>query len=156
MKNGAGWRTEIVMNAAMSVSMSLSAALLHGEIGWGILPMTLLGFAVGMVLSFLLPYDRMSAGMCRCLRVKAETEEKKFVAGLVGTLPPAVIQTVVISAVMTAIQLLPHNHELQNYLHAYGKTTLVLSPIAYVTALLVRPLAARWGSGQGDKKENGR
>lgn len=143
------WKIAAIMNLAMATAMSLTADLLHGGVSVLTLPMIVLGFAVGMILSCLLPYDRMSSGLYRLLRIG----KRRCLAHLIGTLPPAVIQTVMISAVMTAVQVLPHNPGLMGYLSAYGEITLILIPIAYAVALAVNPLAVRLVIGKQNKGE---
>lgn len=130
---------EIIMNIAMAIAMSLTADLLHGGLNVMTLLMILLGFVVGMILSFIIPYGRMSYGLCRLLKV----EKHKLLSHLVATLPPAVIQTVIISAVMTAVNVLPHSPILKVYLTAYGQTTPIMILVAYVVALVVKPIAVR-------------
>lgn len=144
------FKMAVIMNIAMATAMGLTADLLHGGVGVMTLLMILLGFVVGMAVSFMIPYDRMSAGLCRLLRV----EKHRFLSHLIATLPPAVIQTVVIGAVMTAVNVLPHNPTLKGYLAAYGQTTPVLILVAYAVALAVNPIAVRLVMGKQGKRGN--
>ena len=137
----------VIMNIAMATAMSLTADLLHGGVNYKTLLMILLGFVVGMIMSFVIPYNRMSAGLCRILKV----EKKKCLSHLVATLPPAVIQTVLISAVMTAVNVFPHNPVLKVYLAAYCQTTPIMILVGYAVALAVNPIAVRLVMG----KQNG-
>ena len=129
----------VIMNTAMAIAMSLTADLMHGGLSARTWLMILLGFVVGMILSLLIPYDRMSRGLCRLLKV----ETRKLLSHLVATLPPAVIQTVMISAVMTAVNVLPYSPSWNVYLTAYGQTTPTMILVAYVVALAVTPIAVR-------------
>lgn len=150
MEKSVKWKIEVIMNLAMATAMSLTADLMHGGVSARTLLMILLGFVVGMILSCVLPYGRMSAGLCRLFRV----EKRKLLSHLIGTLPPAVIQTLMISAVMTAVQVLPHHPVLMRYLSAYVETTLVLIPVAYAVSLVINPLAVRLVIGKHGKENN--
>ena len=129
----------VIMNIAMAIAMSLTADLMHKGLSSRTLLMMLLGFVVGMIPSFFIPYDRMSAKLCRLLKV----EKSRVLSHLVATLPPAVIQTLIISAVMTAVNVLPHSMSLNIYMTAYVQTTPVMILVAYVVALAVNPIAIR-------------
>lgn len=150
MEKNINLKMNVIMNLAMAIAMSLTADLLHGGVSVMTLLMMLLGFVVGMIPSFIIPYGRISAALCRLLKV----EKNRVLSHLVATLPPAVIQTVIISAVMTAVNVLPHNPALAAYLSAYAQTTPIMISVAYAVALAVNPIALRLLVGKQSWGEN--
>ena len=136
-----------VMNLAMASAMSISADLLHGGITTRTFLMIPIGALVGLLLNFFVPYDRISQAIFKHVRGKQ-------IRYFLFALPPAILQTAAISAVMTAIGLARQHVGLQGYLSAYATTTLLLIPIAYIVALAVQPLAL-YAAGLHKHKENG-
>ncbi|MGN1096060.1 MAG: hypothetical protein ACI4QR_06695 [Eubacteriales bacterium] len=130
-----------VINIFMAGAMSVTADLLHGAISYRTLIMMLIGFAVGMVLSYIIPFDKISAWTCRICRVKREG----IAGGLVGNIIPAFMNTAVIGAVMTAINVSPIKLGFSVYINAYLSVIWILIPISYVVACFANPLAVRAG-----------
>lgn len=124
------------MNIAMASVMSVAADFLNGGLTPRTFAMIPAGFAVGLIMNFIIPYHRINRALFgRIARAPLRS--------VLSAIPPAVIQTAGIGAVMTAIGVASQHLSFREYLSAYATTTVSLIPIAYVVAFAIQPLAAR-------------
>ena len=128
---------EMLMNLAMATAMSFAADIKNGTLSLRTLLMIPVGFAVGMLVSYLVPYGKIAQTLCR----KAKAERGSLPAALLSGIAPAILNTLVIGAVMTAINVPLAVVGTAGYFSAYFSTLWVLIPVAYVVGVLVKPLA---------------
>ena len=76
-----------VMNVFMSVAMSVTADIKNGSVSARTLLMIVVGFIVGMVLSFIIPFGKISAMSCRAFGI----DGNGIAGNLVGNIVPAFI-----------------------------------------------------------------
>ena len=129
----------VILNLCMALAMSITADLLHGGLSPRTLLMTLIGFAVGMVLSYLIPFGGIGNALCRAVHCNRQSFPGALLAGIV----PALVNTVVIAAVMTWINVPPLTVGWQGYGQAYASVLPWLIPVAYLVGTAVEPLSVR-------------
>lgn len=130
-----------VMNVFMSVAMSFTADIKNGSVSARTLLMIAVGFIVGMVLSFIIPFGKISAMSCRAFGI----DGNRIAGNLVGNIVPAFINIVIIGAVMTAVNVSPFKLGMKIYIEAFFSVFPIQLIVGYIVACIANPISLSVG-----------
>ncbi|MGM9646420.1 MAG: hypothetical protein ACI3XS_07010 [Eubacteriales bacterium] len=138
-----------VVNVSMALAMNVTASIIHRSIGYKTVPLVFIGYAVGMVLSYLIPFGIIGEWFSNTLHAK-----NLIFRSIASNIIPAVINTAIIGLIMTLINV-PLAIGLSGLVKAYFSDIWILCIVATAVACFVNPLAIKVGiKADGRKKED--
>ena len=129
-----------VINVAMAVSMNIAASIIHRSIGYKTALLILLGYIIGMVLSYLIPFGRIGEWCANTLHAK-----NLIFKSIASNIIPATVNTVIIGLVMTLINVPIAIIGFAGFIKAYFSDIWILCIVATAVACFVNPLAVKAG-----------
>ena len=139
-----------ILNIMMAAAMSLTADIINQSLSLRTLLMVLVGYVVGMTLSFLIPWNKVSGFICGLFHLK-----NKFLCILVGSIVPSFVNTAIISFVMVFINVNPFKLGWNITFGAYFSTFWIMQLVAYIVSCFANPISGLVASKmiEGGKKE---
>lgn len=138
-----------VINVSMALAMNVTASIIHRSIGYKTVLLVLIGYAVGMVLSYLIPFGRIGEWFANMLHAK-----NLIFRSIASNIIPAIINTAIIGLIMTLINV-PLAIGFIGLVKAYFSDIWILCIVATAVACFVNLLAIKAGiKADGRKKED--
>lgn len=125
-----------VLNLMLAVAMSITAGILTDTLSYMTLLMVLIGYSIGMTLSFLIPWDKVSNFVCAKLHIK-----NPILKILVGGIIPSFVTTSIIAFVMVLINVNPIETGWDITFKAYFGIFWIMQLVAYVVSCFANPLS---------------
>lgn len=138
-----------VINVSMALAMNVAASIIHRSIGYKTVLLVLIGYAVGMVLSYLIPFGRIGEWFANTLHAK-----NLIFRSIATNIIPAVINTAIIGIIMTLINV-PLEIGFGGLVKSYFSDIWILWIVATAVACFINPLAIKAGiKADGRKNED--
>lgn len=126
-----------IMNVVMATAMSVSASVIHADFSYKTVALIPLGYAIGMILSYLIPLGRIGEWGAKVLHAKHPAA-----VAVSSSLIPAAINTAVIGFFMSLINI-PLEIGAGAFIISYLSDLWKLYIVGIAVASITNPLATK-------------